>query len=293
MTAPDCPLCRAPSVPQLRPADRNRRTTDRRFHYCRCQGCGVIFLADRPDDLSRHYTDDYHGSLAASDVAARADSERYKLDLVRPHASGGRLIDVGPSYGGFPYLAREAGYDVAAIEVDPECCAFIADELGIEVHQSGTPEQPLRELAGADVITLWHSIEHVPDPWATLAAAAAALRPGGVLVVATPNPAGLQARVLRSRWPHVDAPRHLFLIAPDVLFARARSLGLEPVDATTTDPGGLDCNFFGWHHGLWGRSTWRPFVMASTVVMQAVRPWERRALRGACYTAVLRRDGAA
>ncbi len=276
----------------LRARDRNRRTTEARFHYCRCQGCGILFLADRPQDLGRHYTDDYHGALSARDIAQRARNEAYKLEIVRPHAPGGRLIDVGPSYGGFPYLARESGYDVAAIEMDPDCCAFIEGELGIEVHQSATPEGPLRSLGQADVITLWHSLEHLPNPWAALEAAAGALRPGGVLVVATPNPAGLQARVLRGRWPHVDAPRHLFLIPPDALFAQARGLGLEPVASTATDPGGLDCNFFGWHHGLFGRSVWRPFVAMSTVVMQAARPLERRGLRGACYTAVLRREGA-
>ena len=59
---------------------------------------------------------------------------------------------------------------------------------------------------------MFQIIEHLIDPWDTLQAAAESLLPGGVLVVATPNPGAFQFRFLRGRWTHVDAPRHTALI---------------------------------------------------------------------------------
>jgi len=38
-----------------------------------------------------------------------------------------------------------------------------------------------------DVITLWHVIEHLPNPWEILDAVYASLKPGGVLALASPN----------------------------------------------------------------------------------------------------------
>ena len=59
---------------------------------------------------------------------------------------------------------------------------------------------------------MWHVIEHLRRPWEVIERAAANLQDGGVLAIATPNPRALQFKLLRRRWAHLDAPRHLFLI---------------------------------------------------------------------------------
>jgi SAM-dependent methyltransferase len=59
-------------------------------------------------------------------------------------------------------------------------------------------------------ITMFHVLEHVPDPRAYLAAARELLAPDGRLVVQVPNAASWQFRLLGRRWSGVDVPRHLF-----------------------------------------------------------------------------------
>ncbi len=100
-------------------------------------------------------------------------------------------------------------------------------------------------------------------------------------------------RVLGARWPHVDAPRHLFLIPHGTLAEHARGAGLEPVELTHADPGGRHWNAFGWHYAL-RRPGIPPLAdhaaqLAGRAVAAALAPVERRGMRGAAYTLVLRK----
>ena len=58
-------------------------------------------------------------------------------------------------------------------------------------------------------IVFWHSLEHLRDAGAALDHAASLLDPDGVVVIAMPNPASLQARAFGDRWLALDLPRHL------------------------------------------------------------------------------------
>ena len=55
------------------------------------------------------------------------------------------------------------------------------------------------------------------------------------------DPRSLQFRLLRARWAHLDAPRHLCLVPPDAL-VRREQLGMRSVAMTTNDPYGVGCN---------------------------------------------------
>jgi SAM-dependent methyltransferase len=288
-----CPLCGAPSTPAFATPDRNRHLSDVEFCYRSCTACGVIYLQNVPTDLGRYYGAEYHRAPAASQLDHWAAYESYKLELLRPYVESGRLIDIGSSYGAFAYLASRAGFDVTAVEIDPDACRFIEQVIGIPAVQTAAPEEALKTVPEPDAITLWHSIEHLTQPWRALETAAERLRPGAILVVSTPNPVGLQARVLKERWAHVDAPRHLFLIPPDSLLRRARSCGLEPLLVTATDIETRRCNRMGWQRGLEElgvrmRGVWG----AGAAVALAMRPIENRPDRASAYTTVLQKQGA-
>jgi SAM-dependent methyltransferase len=78
-----------------------------------------------------------------------------------------------------------------------------------------------------DVITMWHVLEHLPDPQATLAEAHRLLRPGGVLLIAVPNFGSLQARLTGPYWFHLDVPRHLFQFRSRDLVTLLERVGLS------------------------------------------------------------------
>jgi len=279
--------------PLLVAEDRNRRISTDKFSHYRCPACGVISLIPAPADLGRYYASDYIELLHdRAERAVRAELDRYKLDLVLRVTSAGRLLEIGPGAGGFLELARAAGFEVEAVEQDEACCSFLESAIGARTYCSADPASVVRQAGPWDVIALWHSLEHLHDPGDVLAAAAVALRSGGCVIVATPNPDSLQFRVLRSRWTHLDAPRHVHLIPPRALRDHAAGCGLTRCTLLFADEGTRNWNAFGWRHSL-GNAVpsvvGAPATFVGKVIGRVLKPIERRGTRASTYTAILQR----
>jgi 2-polyprenyl-3-methyl-5-hydroxy-6-metoxy-1,4-benzoquinol methylase len=296
--AHSCPLCGGPARFAFTAEDRNRRITAERFSYHRCRECSSVFLASPPRDLGRYYGGGYHQFDADGQPLWRGDpgllaAEAWRVQTLRAIVGGGTLIDVGAGAGGFAAAARDGGFEVSAIEMDGACCELMQRELGVRAICTDRPLETLSTLPPARVVSFWHVLEHLPDPAAALAAANDALEPGGVLAIAVPNPDSIQFKLLRSRWAHLDAPRHVCLMGAGALEERARELGLEPVLKTTSDPSGLACNVHGWVYALRNdpSSGAAPYaaLRAGVLLAQALAPVERRGCRGAALTLLLRK----
>lgn len=281
-------------APFLATFDRNRRISDTIFWYFRCGACGLISLFNAPQDLSPFYSADYYvlpANVRAIEKGVKHD--RYKIDLIRQYVKAGRLLEIGPSWGAFCLLAKRAGFTVEAIEMDPHCCEFLENTIGVRAINSNDEAAALEYAAVPDVIAMWHVIEHMRNPWAFLEHAAKRLAPGGIIVIATPNPQAWQFRMLGRFWTHIDAPRHLHLIPSTTLRDRMRALGLKEELCTTRDTGSLGWNSFGWSWSLAG-------LVASKIMKRVLRlsgrmlawiasPIEGREGAGSAYTAVYRK----
>jgi 2-polyprenyl-3-methyl-5-hydroxy-6-metoxy-1,4-benzoquinol methylase len=279
--------------------DRNRETTRERFTYARCRTCGTVFLVDPPADLARYYADDYYHFGPDGEPAWKSDEPRmrgasYRVDLLRSHTEPGRLIEIGAGTGAFASAAQSAGFQVSAIEMSERCCSHLREREGIEAICSDRPLEAIASLAPARVVALWHVLEHLPNPAEVLACVTEKVEPGGVLAIAVPNPCSLQARVLRARWVHLDAPRHLCLMPPAALIARGGDLGMRCMTLSTNDPDGLECNFFGWvgalrRHPAVG-STPDLVSHCARAIERALAPLERSGSRGSAVTILMRKE---
>lgn len=291
-----CPACGSASELSFKVRDRNRRISDISFKYYQCPNCRFIFIDEPPKDLGRYYTGDYYSLPdSAAEFERDAAPEQYKIDIVQRFAPGGRLVEVGPARGNFCYLAKKAGFEVTAIERDSRCCEFIQRCLGITAINATDELAALEQVEPADVIALWHVVEHLQDPWRFLEMAGKKLRPNGILLIATPNPAAFQFGILGRFWTHIDAPRHLCIIPPQLLEQKLTAFGLTRVLQTTTDPGSLGWNAFGWifsFSNFFSNNVLRRIArLCGRVVTAVARPLEQQEGRGAAYTAVFRRPG--
>lgn len=242
-----CPYCHTESPLYFQSKDHNRSISQEIFDHYRCPQCGLIFIAPIPSDLGAYYPDIYHVIPETQEyLEAASEPERYKIEIIEQYIDKGRLLEIGPSYGGFTYLAKKAGFEVEAIEMNAKCCRFLNEFVGVRAINSHDPVDALQHLDPYDAIALWHVIEHLPDPWLALEAICAKLKPGGILVISSVNPKAFQFRILGRYWLHLDAPRHVMLIPMKLLADKLESLGAKVEMITTTDAGTIACNTGGW-----------------------------------------------
>lgn len=226
-----------------------------------CGACGLACTQPRlrPEQFAEYYPQTYYPEHAGrlGGLVERARLEAIvRLGPYRPlgkrHRRPGRLLDVGCGSGELALTFARHGWRVAGVEPAREAAARAATG-GVEMHCGTLDDAPWRGPT-FDAIVCNHSLEHVPDPLATLRQAAALLRDGGTLAVAVPNFGCWQRRVFGARWFQLDLPRHLQHLDAETLGALMRRAGLRPVAKTTASM--RPALLLSLQYAVFGRARW-------------------------------------
>lgn len=216
---------------------------------CTDPRCALIWLSPQPTvaalaaAYSRYYTHDVQQRISSSVTTwARrcrrflsSVSGRSELRMRRDHMfllgrPPGTLLDVGCGNGTNLDRFRKLGWTVFGQEIDPKAAATAATR-SFPVFVG-----PLSALASGcrfDAIIMNHVIEHVRDPLSLLADCRRLLKPSGILVIATPNAAGLGAKMFGRYWRGYEVPRHLFVFTPASLSTILKRSGLQCINRRT------------------------------------------------------------
>lgn len=147
-----------------------------------------------------------------------------RLAVYLPHlASGGPLLDLGCGRGEALRVFAAAGIEVRGVDASAEMAARCREQGFAVEHGDGLAHLAAQPSGSLGAVVSFHVVEHLP-PRAVerlLALAFAALRPGGVLVIETPNPLSLVVAA-RNFW--LD-PTHLRPVHPETVVQLARQLG--------------------------------------------------------------------
>jgi ubiquinone/menaquinone biosynthesis C-methylase UbiE len=173
-----CPLC---DSGRIHPADVE-------YNLYRCETCEYIFDNPRPtlEELIRFYSKPgkYDSWLLAE--AARERLWKRRLKKLLRHAERGNLLDVGTGIGQFLALARPYFTRVSGTEVSRTALKIAKEKYNLDIA-SGLIDELNFPADSFDTITVFHVLEHVPDPKQTLARCGKLLKAGGVLVICVPN----------------------------------------------------------------------------------------------------------
>ena len=167
--------------------------------------------------------------------AARAVSQTVSL-IKRPESFGfgvpyrgsGRLLDFGCGAGKFLRRMRVLGWDVTGVDFS-EAAVNAVRTSGLKAFQGTLPHPELSERS-FDVVTMRHSLEHVPDPLPILRAARELLARGGRLVDQVPNYASWEVDYFGDASPRLDIPRHMTHFTLSTLAAMLGRAGFAKVD---------------------------------------------------------------
>lgn len=169
-----------------------------------CQLCGLGHTDPIPDDIAAAYGDVYYGEQRHG-ITGRMRAW-LRTRYVERHASTGKsLIDAGCGTGEFLRGMSERGWKIAGTELDHRARQLASTAL--EVRRT---LDEFHDRAPVDVVTMWHSLEHVEDPKAQVEAASRLLPPGGHLIAAVPDFHGLEGAVFGRYSFALDVPRHLY-----------------------------------------------------------------------------------
>lgn len=161
----------------------------------------------------------------------KAIALKNKLRLVnRLQNEKGNILDIGAGTGDFLALAKSDGWHVSAIEPS-EKARRIAESKGV-LFTDATETLPENSF---DAITMWHVLEHVPDPELQLAELKRLLKPNGVVLIAVPNFKSYDAQVYGEFWAAYDVPRHLWHFSRTAISKLAMKSGLK-LDETLPMP---------------------------------------------------------
>lgn len=137
-----------------------------------------------------------------------------KIRRIKSVAGSGtvRLLDVGCGKGFFVSACVREGIDAGGIDLSATAVEYAERTLKVPVRQ-GRLEDYVVELGPVDVVTFWATIEHLPDPLATLRAIRQVLNPGGHLFLDTGVAGDLLDRLLPGRVQWYDPPQHLWVFS--------------------------------------------------------------------------------
>lgn len=247
-----CPACGGAASLLLNSPDHNRKIDAGVFSYWQCSACAMVYMDPIPDNIGDYYAGGYQEIPDDFSAFTRmADTEKYRLEPLLRHKRKGEVLEIGPWIGIFSFNAKREGFQVDAIEMSPAACAFLREKVQISVENTNDVAQALeRSSKSYDAIVLWHSLEHLPQPWRVIRNARARLKPDGVLIVAIPNIAGSQAVFLGEHWLHLDAPRHTHFWSPDALERLGRRSGLKLLEMTTRDRLSRILEIMAWQHRI-------------------------------------------
>jgi SAM-dependent methyltransferase len=210
--------------------------------FVECFDCGLAF---RPrvesDDVRQIYEDPsgYQAERADQQMGEgfeeRLRDARVRLDYLERYSGSpsGRLFDIGAAGGAFLAEARQRGWSVAGVEPMPGAAEHARDDLGLDVT-TGVAEDVDLPPDSLDAVTMWHVLEHIPEPVAVLEQVRAWLRPNGVLAIEVPNGGSPAARKLGKDWQSAEPDVHVSQFTPEALRRLLARAGFELADVSTT-----------------------------------------------------------
>jgi 2-polyprenyl-3-methyl-5-hydroxy-6-metoxy-1,4-benzoquinol methylase len=148
-----------------------------------------------------------------------------------PAQPGAKLLDVGCGAGERLEQMRGLGWTVSGLDFD-EKAVGVAKARGLDVS-CGTIPGIWFPPETFDVVTMNHVIEHVPDPIELLKECYRILKPGGKVVLTTPNSSSWGHKFFREHWRGLEPPRHLHIFGPSSIEQILKRAGFDAVIVRT------------------------------------------------------------
>lgn len=219
----DCPMCGS--------RDREPMYEKDGFGMVRCPGCDLVYLNPRLpyEDLVAAYNAGEFSPIEYYEQNIPQDTRtfQHRLRVLAKHAGGsGRLLDIGCNIGTLMRVASEHGWTPTGVEFNKNAARYAREHYGLDIRDVPFLETEFDD-DHFDVVVMSDVIEHLTEPMETLEECHRILKPGGTLLLTTPNVGAPVARLSGKRWLHFKPNEHLLYFTPETLGKMLDRTGFE------------------------------------------------------------------
>ena len=212
------------------------------YTYWKCSSCFTSQVLPQPSpETLQSYYDLYHLSEQAGGVYDEVEDRMKadfpaKVNLAIHHAKTPtpHLLDVGCGKGFFVKAALDSNIRAEGIDLSRSGIEYAVNTLGVKAT-TGRIQDHRKESwkESFDVVTLWATIEHLPDPVSVVQAIHDCLKPGGVLLCDTGLGHNVWEKFLPGHSQWYDAPQHLFVFSEQGLVSLLEQCGFSIIHCDT------------------------------------------------------------
>lgn len=212
-----------------------------------CQECHLEFVNPLPsiEVMRENYQKEMKGNKTDSGLHSNYILERQKriqsfsklynsrLRLIESLYPGkGNLLDIGCGAGFFLNCANERGWNCHGLEILPEYIKYAQENFALKNIRLESLDDSLTYDANTfDVVTLWDLIEHLRNPVDCLKKIHHVMKPGGLLVMWTPNVKN--AILLKEKWTGYKILQHFYFFSEDSLNNILEKAGFKIIRSKT------------------------------------------------------------
>lgn len=199
-----------------------------------CQTCRLQFLNPQPSDeqLNQIYSVNYSVPLDESliDQLKTQTAKLYleRIERLRSHRAGDKLLDIGCGKGNLLMVAKTRGYEVRGVEFAATSALESNKRLGENLVLCGEIDDISSGSAKYDVIVAGEVIEHVRNPVSFLKQIPDLLAASGLFFCALPSLSGWSARLMGRLWMEYKE-EHLFYFTEENFVKLLQNVGFNDI----------------------------------------------------------------
>ncbi|MBN2517364.1 MAG: methyltransferase domain-containing protein [Candidatus Altiarchaeota archaeon] len=202
-----------------------------------CPKCDFRFTNPYPsmEQLSSYYNSEVKGLenlffQKTKEVRLRIFENR--VGILQRFCDSGELLDVGGSLGFFveALIRKKSNFHMNVVDLNKQSC----DLLKKSFPQVAVYNQDVMDHKGEyDVITLWDTLEHLPQLGGVMTKLTSLLRDKGYLLISTPNTHSFEQMIGGEKHPQLAPPAHVNYFNEQNLRILFSNNNLEVLEALT------------------------------------------------------------
>ncbi len=164
-------------------------TVDTSSNFCRCIKCDYVFDSPRPtqEEIVAFYSKPSQYDDWLADEDERNSLWMRRIRKIAKHNINGSLLDIGAGIGQFLHLIQEHQCEVLGVEVSISAISVAKNRYNIDIIAGDAISADIPIDRGFDMVTMFHVLEHVPNPKQVIDRCYSLLNHSGILVIAVPN----------------------------------------------------------------------------------------------------------